>query len=192
MTASLTETAGNFLIAATAYQVPATVTVTDSLGNTWNPLTAYNNSSCGTSDGNYSGVQLWYAENIKGGANTVTMQVNATTYIWLGVVEYSGVATSGALESSTGAVATSSSNSMSAGNLNATGPNNVVIGFFHDQRQTSNMTPGSGYVDNANSALTTMLEDLFPIGSGTYDPMAIYTSGSDSCGVATGAAFISK
>lgn len=193
LTASLTETAGNFLIAATAYQVTGTtVTVTDSLGNTWNSLPAYNNSSCGTTDGNYSGVQLWYAQNIRGGANVVTMTTNNTTYIWLGVVEYSGVATSSALETTTGAAATTSSTTISTGNMSATGANNLIFGFFHDQRQGSNMTPASGYTDDANSGLTSMLEDLFPTGPGTYNPSATYTGAADSCGVATGAVFVSK
>jgi hypothetical protein len=194
LSASLpTETAGHFLIAGTAYQLPGTtVTLTDTAGNTWVHLTAYNNSNCGTTDGNYSGVQLWYAENIKGGANTVTMQVNATTYIWLAVVEYSGIKTSGSLAASNGFVATTSSTSISAGTLNATGPNNLVFGFFHNEHQNTNMTAGSGYVDEANSGLTAMIEDNVAAAAGNYNPSANYTNGSDSCGVATDAAFISQ
>jgi hypothetical protein len=194
LTASLpTETAGNFLIAATAYQVPGTtVSLTDTLGNTWTDLTSYNTSAAATTDGNYSGVQLWYAENIKGSANTVTISVNATTYIWLGVVEYSGIKTSGSLAANNGFVATTSSNSISAGNVTATGTNNLIFGFFHDEFQNTNMTAGSGYVDEANSGLTSMIEDNFSAAMGTYNPSANYTNGSDKCGVATDAAFISQ
>src|SRR5256885_15131303 len=108
------------------------------------------------------------------------MQTNATTYIWLGVVEYSGISTTAAFEDATGAAATSSSSSMSAGNVTASGPNNVVVGFFHDKSQKTNMAPGSGYMDIANSGLTTMLEDLYPVGWGTYNPNATYGGGSDA------------
>jgi hypothetical protein len=188
-----TETAGDFLIAVTAYQLPGTtVTLTDTLGNTWTHLTAYNNSNCGNTDGNYSGAQIWYAENIKGGANTVTMQVNAATYIWVAVVEYSGIKTSGSLAASNGFVATTSSNSISAGNVTATGSNNLIFGFFHDEFQNTSMTAGSGYVDEANASLTAMIEDNFSAAMGTYNPSANYTNGSDACGVATDAAFASQ
>jgi hypothetical protein len=194
LTAALpTETAGNFLIAATAYQLPGTtVTVTDTLGNTWTQLSAYNNSVCGNTDGNYSGAQLWYAENIKGGANTVKMQVNAATYIWIAVVEYSGIKTSGSLAASNGFVASTSSSSISAGNVTATGTNNLIFGFFHDEFQNTSMTAGSGYVDEANASLTAMIEDNISAAMGTYNPSANYTNGSDACGVATDAAFSSQ
>lgn len=194
LTATLsTEKAGDFLIAATAYQLPGTtVTLTDTLGNTWTRLTAYNNSKCGTTDGNYSGVQLWFAQNIKAGANSVKMTVNATTYIWLGVVEYSGIKTSGALAASNGFVATASSSSLSAGNVTATGPNNLIFGFFHNEHQNTNMNAGAGYVDIANSGLTSMIEDKISAAAGTYNPSATYTNGSDACGVAADAAFISQ
>src|ERR1700676_1924171 len=77
-------TAGNLLVAVIGWNSNVILTITDTQGNVWQPITGINN---GTLNG-----QLWYALNAKGGANTVNLNFSsATTAIWAFIGEWSGV-----------------------------------------------------------------------------------------------------
>jgi len=196
-TTAFTETAGNFLVTATTYVTNVTASVTDTLGNTWHPLPAQTNGNtgCGTgSNNNFSGAQLWYAENIKGGSNTVTLTLSGQSFLWLEVVEYSGVKTSGSLLASTGSSSTTAVSSISTGNLNAGGPNNLIVAAFTDTDQArAAMSAGTGYTfEGIYGGNGSMLEDRVSVPPGAYNPSATYNNGADSCGAATGAAFTSQ
>jgi len=191
----ITETAGHFLVVAAGFKSNVTAAVSDSIGNTWHPLTAYvnNNAGCGTADSPSSGMQLWYAENIRGGSNRVTLTLSGLAYLSITVAEYSGVKTSGSLSTSTGSISTSVVSSISPGNMSSVAANNLIIGAFTDTDQArANMSPGTGYTDLANTGIGAMLEHLVPAGPGTYNPSATYNNGADACGVAAGAVFLSQ
>lgn len=90
-------TASNFLIAFTTYaDVTSTATIADNTHNTWSalfPRTFWNNSA-GTAYG-------WYAKNIFGGANVVTVSYSGTpAFGGLSVMEYSGVNTTTPIDTS--------------------------------------------------------------------------------------------
>jgi hypothetical protein len=86
-------TAGNWIgVCIRAGAVNETFTVTDSRGNTYHKAIQFSE----TLDGNAFGI--YYAENIAGGANTVTVSGTAVASLRIAILEYSGVATSGSLD----------------------------------------------------------------------------------------------
>jgi hypothetical protein len=85
--------AGNWIgVCIRAGAVNETFTVTDSGGNTYRKAIQFNE----TADGNSFGI--YYAENIAGGANRVTVSDTAVATLRIAILEYSGVATSGSLD----------------------------------------------------------------------------------------------
>jgi len=86
-------TAGNFLFVTANIHITAgtgTLTVSDSLGNTYTQ--APNSPVTQSPEQSY----VWYVPSCLSGANTVTVTATGTVagYIQLGILEYSGVATS--------------------------------------------------------------------------------------------------
>ncbi|HLH29859.1 MAG TPA: SBBP repeat-containing protein [Terriglobia bacterium] len=91
---SANNSAGNLIIAAvrmsTTYE---TVTVTDSAGNFYADAV----SQVQTADGHQ--IHIFYAANIRGGANTVHASFSSTNnHPWLAIFEYSGIATTNPLD----------------------------------------------------------------------------------------------
>jgi len=84
-------TAGNLLIAALASALSGdTITVSDSLGQTWTPVSATFSAPTGVS------MRVFYVQNCAAGACTVTG--SATGGVDIVIVEVSGCATSSALD----------------------------------------------------------------------------------------------
>lgn len=81
---SSNNTLGNLLVANVASFAYDVTNVTDSQGNTW--------KQAGTATANSS---IWYAQNCKAGANTVTLNKSSTGTGFLAIAEYSGYAQSG-------------------------------------------------------------------------------------------------
>jgi len=190
---TLTQTAGNTLVVAAMQQLAGTsVTVTDTLDSTWQALTPYDNGSCGMNDGYYSAAQIWYANDIAAGSNTVTVTVNGgSTYVWLTVIEYAGVNPTAAVQS-TGTVASTSSTSMSAGSVTTTAAASLVVGVFHDATQGQPMSAGLGFANIADEQdLVAIVEDNLDVPPGGIAPTASLAN-ADSCWVATAAAFGAK
>jgi hypothetical protein len=80
-------TAGNLIVAGIiTFNSSITVTVTDSLGNTYTQAGSYAVSTT-------TRASIWYSANILGGANTVTITPSASAFVTAGVVEYSGATT---------------------------------------------------------------------------------------------------
>jgi hypothetical protein len=125
---SANNTAGNFLVAAVHIYNngggPGTVTVTDTQGNTW--VEAAGNYTYGGL-GNES---IWYVENCKAGANTVTVSCTTnggSNYPKLAIGEYSGVATSSSYDTQNHG--TGSSTSANSGNITTATAGELLIGF---------------------------------------------------------------
>ena len=191
LSATIDQTAGNTLVVAALQQLAGTtVTVTDTESSTWHALGSYSNSVCGTANGSYSGAQIWYANDIASGSNTVTLTVSGgMTYLWLVVVEYAGV---NPIEpvSSNGVVASTSTTVMNAGAVMTTGAHSLVVGLFHDAYQSTPMTAGPGFTKIAEETdLEAMLEDDVDVPPGSSSATALATGQADDCWVATAAAF---
>ena len=115
-------TAGNLIIVASDVGSGVHVTsISDSEGNTYATAT----HAVASPGGNVA--QVFYAQNIKGGANTVTITLNTTQYNDLYILEYSGLATGGALDVTS--TASGTSNSATSGAATTTAPNELIFGF---------------------------------------------------------------
>ncbi len=186
--ASLTETAGNLLIAAVYWNGSDVTVISDTLGNTWKSLPVQNNATTATD------VRIWYAENIKGGVNTVTVKQPWTVNLGFYLIEYSGVATVNALDVATGKIASAASHSIDTGNMATTGCHDLVVGLFADTWGTGTMTPGTGWISRGTDPnFNSMVVDNVPGGVGTLDPKAnLAGSNSDPAWAATAASFKAK
>jgi hypothetical protein len=188
------ENAGDLLVAGVYFSASSvTVTVTDSLGNTWLPTTAYANTA-GCSAGNVTVAQIFYAGSIAAGSNTVTVaQSSGTSPLGVFLVEYSGASSAGVLDGVNGGPATSSTGTMSAGTLTTTGAHDLVVGLFAEATVYGLMAPGPGFSIVANSTtFYSLFEDDLPagMGPGPVTPTAIEPGDAPSdCWVAATAAF---
>ncbi len=110
--------------------------ITDSAGNTWTKIGSYNVS------GHYSDGELWYSANAKP-VTTVTVHNASAAFVAFEVQEFSGVATTSPLASSTGTSNTGTS--ASSGSTTSTIANELAVGFVagHGNAQAITVTaPG--------------------------------------------------
>lgn len=99
-------TAGNLLVVVVSAFNAVTVTLADTLGQTYSQAVRLVAGTITTA--------IYYVENSTGGANTVTVTPSATAYVSIAVHEYSGAATSGSLDASASASALSTNPSPGA------------------------------------------------------------------------------
>ncbi len=188
------ENAGDLLVAGVYFtESTATITVADSLGNTWVPTTAYANTAA-CSSGQVSVAQIFYAGNILAGGNVVTVSQSSGAFpLGAFLVEYSGVRAAGPLNGVSGGHPASSTATMSAGSLTTTGAHDLVVALFAEATVYGVMTTGPGFSVVANdTTFYSMFEDDLPAGSGpgTVTPTAFEPGNAPSdCWVAAAAAF---
>jgi hypothetical protein len=150
------QTAGHCLVAmvgATSAKATAgTITLTDTLGNTWVPDTTGVNFQSGGGGGF---VVPFYCLNCLGGANQVTATDSAptgNTILEITVVELSGIATlsayAGSKTSFTG-VAVTTANAISTGNFTPTGQPGALVGFSFGVSYTTTYPITEGTSPNA-------------------------------------------
>lgn len=184
-TASWTSTSGNALFATIEADTVAAngITVTDSKGNTWTRVIS--TSLAGTFD-----LEVWAAFNITGGAtHTVTATDNGGGVDSLIMVEeWSGVATSSAIDKSVGATGVASSAANSGATAATTQANEVVIGVVAASGNDT-FTPGASY-SNGNKINTTFsslfFESKIVAATGAQTADATISAGvSWACQVAT-------
>ena len=111
-------------------------TVTDSNGNAYKKAGQVGFTSSAVT------LAIYYAENIKGGANTVTVSDTVSGPLRVAILEYSGVATSSSLDKV--AVATGTSALPNSGSLNTTASGDLLLGAIATTN-TAAVTAGSGY-----------------------------------------------
>jgi len=140
-------TAGNAIVVcvSTYNSGTLTVTVTDSLGNTYSQAGSYSTNVVNR-------VSIWYAVNITGGACTVTVTPSASAYMDICVIEYSGVKTSSPVSSTTGTTGTSGT--YAPGTLTVATAGSVAIGVAGVTANTNTFC-GSG-----PSGLVAVVSDL--------------------------------
>jgi hypothetical protein len=190
--ATITETAGNLLVVAVYWNADsATIGVSDTAGNTYLSTPEINSPGGGWG----TQVQLFYAQNIVGGSNTVTVSQSTGTHpLGLFLLEYSGIRTSNALDVSTGQIAPFSTSSMSTGNMTTTGTTDLVVALFNDTSfGSASITPGAGFNTRAQDTnFISMVEDNGPgVGPGTINPTATLPSPTQTW-AATTASFKSQ
>ncbi len=119
---SVAQTAGNLNIVAVGWNdTTSTVnTVTDTRGNTYT-------LAIGPTSGTGVRQSIYYARNIAGGSNTVTVSFNqAATFADVRVFEYSGLDTANPLDVTAGAAGTSAS--ANSGSVTTTAANELIFG----------------------------------------------------------------
>ncbi|MCU1270103.1 MAG: repeat/fibronectin type domain protein [Acidobacteriaceae bacterium] len=116
-------TAGNFLIVAgTAARPGSTLTITDTLGNTYIPAIGP------VTDSNQKvTAYIWYVPNCKGGANTVTLTPSTADALEIHVTEWSGIAISSSLDQTASAAGTGTA--ASSGSMTTTLNGELIFGY---------------------------------------------------------------
>lgn len=191
---------GGLLVVA-AYWDPsglATVQVTDTLGNSWVALPEQHNLGAqGLTPPEYPpAVQLWYAENATGGNDTITATLSSgTCYMGFFFIEYAGIATTGALDSNAGQIASATvgSNTMQAGLLTTSSPVDLIVAVFLDSNAVGLMGAGPGFTaESTDTNAYALVEDNVPAGAapGAHTPTATLPAGVvDNDWAAASAAF---
>jgi hypothetical protein len=192
LSASLTVSSGDLLVLGAYWDygsATATVSVSDTLGNSWVSAPAQSEGSCA------SQVQIWYSLGVKAGANTVTVNKTSANIPALGLflLEYAGVGAGAAFDSQAGQGATGSSNLLTTGSLTTTGSLDLVVALFSDGNDTGALGAGMGFAsEGADVGYDAIIEDNLPAGvaAGSLNPAATLPHGnSDHCWVGTAAAF---
>ena len=115
-------TAGNFIAVVIRGGLSSSqvFTITDSNGNTYKQAAQIGSSGSAVTSA------IYYAENIKGGANTITASMTVSGPLRFAILEYSGVATSNSLDAAV--VATATSTSPNSGNATTTVSGDLLLG----------------------------------------------------------------
>jgi hypothetical protein len=144
-----TTASGDLLVLAASEYSGATnhlTSVTDTAGNTWIRVGTYFVSS------HNSNGELWYSPNAKP-TNTVTAHVASSASMSFEVLEFSGVATSSPLDSSTGTANTGTS--AGSGAATSTVTDELAIGFVAGHASAQAMTvTAPGYTDQPQQTTT--------------------------------------
>lgn len=134
-------TSGNLIIAAVRISTTTqTVSVTDTLGNTYTSAASQSQST------DSHQVFIFYAKNIKAGSNTVKATFSGSnTHPWLAIYEYSGLSTTTALDKT--AHAQGSNTSPSSGSTATTsGSNELLFGVLGlPYNYSGTVTAGTSY-----------------------------------------------
>ena len=112
-------------------------TVTDTRGNVYRKAVQLNETVDKTT------VAIFYAENIAGGANTVTVSDTLGGTLRFAIFEYAGIAAANSLDAASSAQGTSAS--PSGGTATTTSNGDLVIGVVSTANPRT-FTAGSGYV----------------------------------------------
>lgn len=139
-------TAGNFIAVCIRAGISSSqvFTVTDSNGNTYRQASQVGFTAAGVT------MAVYYAENIKAGANTVTVADTVAGPIRTAILEYSGVATSNSKD--VAVAATGTSTSPNSGNATTTANGDLLLGAVGTTNGAT-FTAGPGY----------KIEELVPV-----------------------------
>ena len=151
-------TAGDIILIAFDYDmntVPSSVI--DSQGNLFTAVGNQLTSSGGTRS------RVYYAKSIKGGADTVTVNLSGTSsWIELYLAEYSGIDQTNPIDAQAGA--SGNTGAVSSGNVTTTVAGDVIYGFCMGDW---NCTAGSGFAARSNFN-GNLIEDKLAGNAGSY------------------------
>jgi hypothetical protein len=130
-------TAGNLIVVGIDFNSNASLSsVTDSQGNTLTEIGAELTSPGGVR------VRLYYAKNIKGGADTVTVNLSTSSnYLETYLAEYSGLDKTAPVDGQAGA--SGSGGTVSSGNATTTTAGDTIVGYCVGD--SSSCSTGSGF-----------------------------------------------
>jgi hypothetical protein len=156
------------------------LTPTDSSGNTYLPAKTFNTLSAINGG---VGMKAYYAENIAAagaGANVVTATCSPSQTMTIQVIELAGAAASKTFDGQ--AAATGATTGMTAGALNTTCPNDLIIGAFAAGSVAT--APGSGFTTiNIGPTSGNLLESHAVTATGTYTATGTQTSATAYAGL---------
>ena len=165
-------TAGNWLAVMIRTSQPGqTFSVSDTRGNTYRRAVQFTDSADALTIG------IFYAENIAGGANTVTVSDSMTGgNLRFAILEYAGVALSSSLDGTAAAQGTGTS--VNSGTTTTTANGDLVIGLV-STATSSTVTPGTGFVAEervSTKATRLMVEDRRQAAAGAMAATATLAS----------------
>ena len=166
------------------YNSSGHVTVSDSVNGAWT------RASASTTYGNGGGdIALYYVQNAAAAPYGVTITISASnaTYLQGALGEYSGVATSGAIDQL--AVARGSSTSVDSGATGSVGAGDLVVGGILTGGSPGTVTPGSSQgktftMRAQTSSGSAELEDVLSSSAGPQDARATFSTATDWYAVA--------
>ncbi len=165
------------------YDSTGQVQVSDNVNGAWT------RSSGSEAFGSGGDLALDYVQNSKAAPNGLTITISSTnaTYLEAALADYSGVATSGALDQV--AVAKGNSASVDAGPTAAVGAGELVVGGVITGGSPSSVTAGSSQgqpftIRSQTSSGSVDLEDVLASAAGAQDARATFGSATDWYAVA--------
>ena len=161
------------------YDSTGLVQVSDNVNGAWTRSTASTTFSGGGGD-----LALYYVQNAAAAPNGLTITISATnaTYLQAALADYSGVATTGALDQV--AVAKGNSASVDSGPTAAVGAGELVIGGVITGGSPASVTPGSSQgqsftIRSQTSSGSVDLQDVLVSAAGAQDARATFGSATD-------------
>jgi hypothetical protein len=184
----ITHGSGDLLIAGVYWnQTTTSITVSDALGSTWQPLPSQIVPSgcdeCGTSN-----AQIWFTTTASGGANTVSVsQQSGICPLGMFVLDYTGLLPTDV--QSTGAFAQVASSAVLTPALTVNRAS-VIVTMITDGHNMGTIVPGPGFqLARADSGFYAAIQ-VADVQAGTYTPSAMLPPPEfDSCWAASAAAF---
>jgi hypothetical protein len=163
------QTAGNLNVVAVMWgdTTSSVSSVTDSKGTTYA-------LAVGPTKGSGLTSVIYYAKNIAGGSNTVTVKFSpSASHPNINVLEYSGLDTANPLDVS--AAATGSGKTANSGSATTTSANELIVGAGNPS--SAFKSPGSGFSSRMINAYGGISEDRIVSSTGSYDATATLTNG---------------
>lgn len=143
--------------------------VTDTHGDTFLPAIAAMDDTS-SSPAQFS--QIWYATNIGGGADTVSVNytVASSTGSAISIGEYSGLATSSPIDATSTNLVQAASTTFNSGNVTTKHPNDLLFGGTSNTTATHICTAGTGYTQRQTGGNSSLFcfEDRTVSATGTY------------------------
>jgi uncharacterized protein (TIGR03437 family) len=158
---------GDLILVGFDFNSPAKFSsITDSLGNTFTQI----GSELTSPGGGHT--RLYYAKNIKGGADTVTVNLSAiSSFLEVFLSEYAGVDQTNPIDGQSGAFG--SAGTVSSGNATSTIAGDMIYGWcFADWACTA----GTGFNTRSNLGLS-LIEDITAGSAGSYAAIASANEG---------------
>jgi hypothetical protein len=171
-------TAGDLLVGWFGqYNSSGQVQVSDNVNGAWT------RASASTTFGGGGDLTFYYVQNAKAASSlTITISASSATYLQGAVSEFSGIATSGALDQT--AAANGNSNSVSSGATASVGSGELVVGGIITGGQPGTVTPGSSAglpftMGTQTSAGSSDLEYVLASAAGPQTATASFSSATD-------------
>lgn len=171
-------TAGDLLVGWFGqYNSSGQVSVSDNVNGAWTRV------SSSTSFGSGGDLAFYYLQNTKAASSlTITISASSATYLQGAVSEFSGIATSGALDQA--AAASGTSTAVNSGSTASVGAGDLIVGGIVTGGQPGTVTPGSSLslpftMGTETSSGSSDLEYILSGAAGVQAATATFSSSTD-------------